>query len=82
MMVGLRDRLDILSDVAAKPRSDPLVAQEVLLDEYLAVLSVAAKHLDELGGVVEMEISISMSNRDDYVDYSTVEKVPLSEAEG
>ena len=78
MVVSLRDRLGCVGGVAAKPRPDPLVAPEVLLEEGLAILDIVTKRLGELGGVVEIEISISMSNPDAYVDYSTVEKVPLS----
>ena len=59
MVVGLCDRLDCVGGVAAKPPPDPLVAPEVLLEEGLAVLDVAAKRLGEPGGVVEIEISIS-----------------------
>lgn len=62
MVVGLRYRLDYDGGVATKPRPDPLVAPEVLLEEGLAVLNITAKRLGELGGVVEIEISILRSN--------------------
>ena len=62
VVVGLRDRPDCVSSVAAKPRPDPLVAPEVFLKEGLAILDIATKPLGELGGVIEIEISISMSN--------------------
>ena len=62
VVVGLRDRPDCVSSVAAKPRPDPLVAPEVFLKEGLAILDIATKPLGELGGVIEIEISISVSN--------------------
>ena len=62
VVVDLCDRLDFVGGVAAKPRPNPLVAPEVLLEEGLAVLNVAARRLGELGGVVEIEIRISMSD--------------------
>ena len=77
MVVGLRDRLDFVGNIATAPRPDPFVAPEVFLEEGLVVLDIAAKRPGELSGVVEIEVRISMSNRDVNVDYSTVEKVHL-----
>ena len=62
MVIGLRDRLDCIGGVATKPRPDLLVAPEILLEKGLAVLDVAAKRLGEPNGVVEIEISTSISN--------------------
>ncbi len=60
MVVGLCNRLDCVGGVTTKLRLDPLVAPEVLLEEGLAVLDIAAKRLDEPGSVVEIETSISI----------------------
>ena len=45
LVVGMCYRLDCVGGVAAEPRPNPPVAPEVLLEEGLGVLNVAAKRL-------------------------------------
>ncbi|RJT07088.1 hypothetical protein [Halococcus sp. IIIV-5B] len=78
LVVGLCYRLDCVGVIDSEPRPNPLVAPEVLLEEGLVILSVAAKRLGNLGSMVKMNINISMSSWAICVIETTAEKVLLS----